>query len=954
MAKSVSSGNLEQELRRRLEGDVRFGPDSLAIYSTDSSNYRQVPIGVVLPRHEGDILSALAIARENQLPLLMRGGGTSLGGQTCNVALVIDCSKYMTAIRSIDYSAGVTVVEPGLIQGQLNAVLGPHGVFFPPDPATKDRCTIGGMIGNNSCGAHSAAYGKTVDHVVALDVLLYDGTRLQLGGNGPATAEPASRPRREQEIFAGLKSISQRYGDLVRERYPRIPRRISGYNLDELLPERGFNVARALVGSEGTLAITLGATLAIVPRPKELVLVALGFADIFVAADQVPWILEHRPEALEAFGQEMVDFGSAKGLVGARLLPSGAGYLVVELGGATLEEARTRGEALIQSARRVSACNGTVLLADKSERDAVWGLRESGLGAGAPRPGFPPVFPGLEDVAVPPAKLGAYLREFDRLLKRRQLVASMYYGHFGEGCVHCRISFDLLSPSGIAVFRATMEEVSELLRQFGGAPSGEHGDGIARSELLPHMFGAELMEGFREFKKIFDPDGRMNPGNLVDPYPMDSHLRLGPDFHPRQVDTIFDFTSDGGIAGATMRCVGLGKCRKLDAGTMCPSFMVSHEESRSTRGRARLLFESLSSELLPGGFADETIRETLDECLSCKSCKTECQAAVDMSTLKAEFLSHYYRSHRRPLSAHVFGKFNEFAQLASRMPGVVNALNSSLAGPLKALLGVHPERKLPQFARHTFRAQFERRTRRPNAGRSVVLFPDCFNNNCEPEVLLAGVAVLEHAGFDVVVPHEVACCGRTLISNGMLEQAREQLAATMKILKPQVLRGLSVVGLEPSCILTFRDELPRIFPNDADAQALSHATFLLDEFLVQQAPHFVPSGFAARALVHGHCHHKAIAGMQCETGLLQRVHGLNFEVLDAGCCGMAGAFGYDKDKYEMSRAIAERALLPAIRKSPKGTVVVADGFSCRAQIRHFCPETRVLHLAQVLSPHSTG
>jgi FAD/FMN-containing dehydrogenase/Fe-S oxidoreductase len=950
MSSSVSPRRLEQELRRRLEGEVRFDAGSLALYSTDASNYRQVPVGVVLPRHEGDIRHAVALARENQVPVLMRGGGTSLGGQSCNAALVLDCSKYMTAIRRIDYAAGVAVVEPGLIPAQLNAELAPHGVFFPPDPATKDRCTIGGMIGNNSCGAHSAAYGKTVDHLLGLEVLLYDGTRLVLGSLGAgAAAGAAARTAREEEIFAGLKRISEHYGDLVREHYPRIPRRISGYNLDELLPERGGHVARALVGSEGTLAITLAAAVGIVPRPRELVLVALGLADIFVAADQVPWVLEHHPEALEAFGREMVDFGSAKGLAGARLLPSGAAYLVVELGGATLDEARARGEALIASARHAAECRGAVLLAGQRERDAVWGLRESGLGAGAPRPGFPPVFPGLEDVAVPPARLGAYLRAFDRLLQRRGLVASMYYGHFGEGCVHCRISFDLRSPAGIAQFRATVEEASSLLHDFGGAPSGEHGDGLARSELLPRIFGSELIAAFGEFKRLFDPEGRMNPGNIVAPYPLDSHLRLGPGFRPRAPETVFDFSGDGGLAGHTLRCVGLGKCRKLEGGTMCPSFMVSHEEALSPRGRAHLLFEALSGDLLPGGLADESLRETFAQCLGCKSCKTECNAAVDVAALKAEFLDHYYRRHARPLSARVFGRFPQWARLAALAPRAVNAGNALLSGPLKALLGVHPQRRLPRFAPRTFRAQMARRPARFAAGRRVVLFPDCFNNHCEPPVLLAGVAVLECAGFEAVVPREATCCGRTLISAGMLEAAREQLGHAVRTLKPYLADGLIVVGLEPGCILTFRDELPRLLPHDPDALALSRSALLLDEFLAQHAPEFAPAPLAAHALVHGHCHHRAITGMESEIGLLEKVPGLDLEVLDSGCCGMAGAFGYEKENYEMSRALAERVLRPAIRRAPAGSVVIADGFSCRTQVRHFCPEAKVLHLAQVLS-----
>ncbi len=944
-----SLAHFQSELRRVIDGDVRFDLATLAIYSTDASNYRQVPLGMVAPRHEGDVLRAVALARENNVPLVARGGGTSLAGQTCNTALVLDFSRYMNSIRSIDAEKRLAVVQPGVVQSHLNAALGPSGLFFAPDPSTKDRCTLGGMLGNNSCGAHSAAHGKTVDNLAALEALLYDGTRLQLGAKSEAEVDALiAAGGRTGELYSALRAIRDRYGNLVRERFPRIPRRVSGYNLDELLPEKGFNPARALVGSEGTLALILEATVRVVPRPRELVLLALGFEDIFIAADQVPWILQHRPEALEAFDDTLVEFGRRKGLPSVKLLPPGGGFLIVELGGATRDEARERGEALLAEVHRVKQCVGSRLLDVPAERDAVWRLRESGLGSGAPMAGRPRTWPGAEDAAVPPAQLGAYLRRFGQMLKRRGLEVMVYYGHFGEGCVHCRINFDFFSDAGIKNFRECMLEIGDLVGEFGGSISGEHGDGRARSELLPKIFGSEVIPAFAEFKRVFDPDGRMNPGIIVTPPAMDADLRLGR--RPRLIATHFDFSEDGGLAGAAMRCVGIGKCRKTDAGSMCPSYMASRDEFYSTRGRARLLYEALTTDLLKGGFTDDALHDTLDFCLSCKSCKTECPAAVDMAMYKAEYLAHYYQRNRRSLASQLFGRISEITALASRAPGFANAVSqSALGGALNRIAGIHPQRSLPRFAPRTFRQWFVAQPQPRSGPREVLLFTDTFTNFFEREVAIAAVSVLQRAGFSVLMAPKYVCCGRPLYDQGMLDRARQRLGEAVEVFGPYVERGVPLVGLEPSCILTYRDELPRLFPKDPRARALAENSFLLDEFLHQEAPDFVPPPFNARALVHGHCHQKALVGMDRETALLKRVKGLDFQVIDAGCCGMAGAFGYEANHYDMSRALAERVLVPAIKTAEPEAIVISDGFSCRSQVRHFCPSARVMHLAQVLN-----
>jgi FAD/FMN-containing dehydrogenase/Fe-S oxidoreductase len=944
----------EKELRRRLEGEVRFDSASRALYATDASNYRLVPLGVVIPRHEGDVISAVDLARENRVPILPRGAGTSLAGQTCSTALVLDFSKYMTAIGEIDATGKLVNVQPGVIQSQLNAALLHHGLFFAPDPATKDRCNIGGMIGNNSCGAHSVAYGKTVDNVTALDVILYDGARLKLDAvSEDAVATAISSGGRSGELYRRLRELRDRYGELIRQRYPKIPRRVSGYNLDQLLPENGFNLGRSVVGSEGTLAITLGATLRLVPRPKRRSLCVIGFRDIFVAADNAPWILEHRPDALEAFDHRLAEFCRATGMHTdlLKLLPDGSSYLLVELGGETEDEAHGRGVAVRERARGVADCVGVRLLLDDAEQRGVWTLRESGLGASAMIPGYPRTWPGAEDVAVAPDKLGAYLRRFASVLEANRLEASVYYGHFGDGCVHCRINFDLESGPGVVRFRTAMEQIADLVVEFGGSLSGEHGDGRARSEFLPKTFGPELIDAFADFKRAFDPDGMMNPGVIVAPTAIDSHLRLTSGRQPASPSTNFDFDDDGGLAGAALRCVGIGKCRKLDTGTMCPSYMATREEMHSTRGRAHLLYEALTGELLESGMANESVREALKLCLSCKGCKRECPAGVDLAMYKAEFLAQYYQRNRRPLRDQMFGRIHEFARVGMAAPRLANTVSgfAPAARVIKWMLNVHGERALPDLSKRSFRSWFQSRAGQNLGAREVLLFPDTFNNFFQPEVAIAAVEVIERSGFLVSIPPVDLCCGRPLYDVGMLDLAKRRLTQILEVLTPTVERDVAIVGLEPSCILTFRDELPRLMPRDSRARALSRRAMLLDEFLVREAGSFIAPTISRRALVHGHCHQKAIAGLASEITLLKRIGGLALTELDAGCCGMAGAFGYDKDHFEISRTIGERVLLPAVRNSDPDTLIIADGFSCRSQIAQFCGGRRALHLAEVLN-----
>ena len=952
----TSIGTLSDQLSRIIDGEVRFDAGTRALYATDASNYRLVPVGVVIPRHDEDVRRAVALARDNRIPILPRGGGTALAGQTANTALVLDFSKYMNSVRQVDPDQRVAVVEPGVVQVQLNAVAAKYGLFFAPDPATKDRCTLGGMIGNNSCGAHSAAYGKTVDNLIGLDILLYDGTRLTMGGGGESEyAAAVSSAGRVAALYTKMREIAERYGELVRARYPKIPRRVSGYNLDQLLPENGFNLARAIVGSEGTLAIVLSATVRLVPIPRKIALVVMGFDDVFGAADQTPWLLEHHPQALEGFDHRLPDFARERGMPGVRYLPHGRAFLIAELGAETDDDLRAAAEAVKRDAARVAACTGVTILQEPSEQRAVWGIRESGLGAGALLPGQPRTWPGAEDCAVPPPRLGDFLRRLVPLLARYELAAATYYGHFGEGCVHCRINFDFFTTAGIARFRAAMSDIGDLVVEFGGSLSGEHGDGRARSELLPKMYGRELLDAFRDFKAAFDPGQMMNPGVLSAPEPLDAHLRIGPSYQPLPLRTRFDFSAEGGLAGAALKCVGIGKCRKTDAGVMCPSYMATREEAHSTRGRAHLIYEALTSDLLRDGFADTALFEALEMCLSCKACKSECPASVDMAAYKAEFLANFYESHRRPLPVEFFGRIHEIARAASIAPMALNALQIGPTGLLlRRLLQLHPESNLPRFARQPFRRWFARRPPQVNHAQQVLLFPDTFTNFFEPEVAIAATEVLERAGFEVILPAKDLCCGRPLYEAGKLDAGRSRLLEIIVALSPFVERSVSVVGLEPSCLLTLRDELPALFPRLSGARAVARNAMLLDEFLAAKAPQFGPPPLKGAALVHGHCHQKALAGMNSELALLKKAEGLRVEAPDAGCCGMAGAFGYDARRFDLSRRIAERVLIPTVDESAEDTLIIADGFACRSQIRQFCKGRHPMHLAQALNLRPGG
>lgn len=939
---TVDAAALAQSLRRAIRGEVRFDDGSRALYATDASNYRQIPIGVVLPHDAADVETTVALARSFGAPILGRGAGTSLAGQCCNVAVVIDMSKYMHRIAEMNPAAKFARVEPGIVLDDLRREAEKHTLTFGPDPATHAQCTLGGMIGNNSCGVHSIMSGKTVDNIEELEILTYDGVRMRAGATSEQELnEIIAAGGRRGEIYAGLRTIRDRYATLIRERFPKIPRRVSGFNLDELLPENGFHVARALVGSESTCVVVLEAKAKLVYSPPARALLVLGYPSVYDAADDVPHILGYGPIGLEGFDDLLIRDQKHKGLnpKGIAMLPPGGGWLLVEFGGETMAEAKQKAERLLEVVDAKSAR----LIDEPHESRLMWAVRESGLGATAHVPGKPLMWEGWEDAAVAPDKLGRYLRDLRKLLEKYHYGGDLY-GHFGDGCVHTRTNFDLRSAPGIAKFRSFLDEAADLVASYGGSFSGEHGDGQARAVLLEKMFGPELMNAFREFKALWDPEWKMNPGKVITPYHPDENLRLGEDYRPWSPTTHFQFAEDEGLMShAVLRCVGVGRCRRLDGGTMCPSYQVTREEEHSTRGRARLLFEMFQGEAIPDSWRNEAVKESLDLCLACKGCKGDCPTQVDVATYKAEFLSHYYAGRLRPMPAYTMGLIYWWAGLASKAPRLANAMMTLM----KPFSGVAKERRMPRFARSTFRERFaERRAsaRRNENGRRVVLWPDTFNNHFTPDTAIAAVDVLERAGYHVTIPRKRVCCGRPLYDWGFLGRAKKLLRETLDVLRPELDEGLAVIGLEPSCVSVFRDELVNLFPSDPYAKRLSRAAMTLSEFIASE--HLELPSLERKAIVQSHCHHRAIMHFDTEETILRKI-GLDLVHPDSGCCGMAGAFGFERKNYELSMNIGNRVLLPMVRESDPDTLVIADGFSCREQIEQ-ATGRKTLHFAEVM------
>ncbi|CAG7646018.1 FAD-binding and (Fe-S)-binding domain-containing protein [Actinacidiphila bryophytorum] len=953
---------LEEALRAEVAGEVRFDAGSRGAYATDGSNYRQVPLGVVVPRDVEAGAAAVAVCARFGAPLLSRGGGTSLAGQCTNAAVVIDWTKYCDGVVSVDPEARTCIVEPGVVLDDLNRQLAACGLMFGPKPSTHSHCTVGGMVGNNSCGASAQAYGKTVDNVRRLEILTYDGVRCWVGRTSPEDFDAMTAlGDRRAELYAGMRRIGDRHLADIRRGFPKIPRRVSGYNLDDLLPENGFHVARALVGSEGTLVTVLHAELELVPVPAADAMLILGYPDICAAADDVQRVLANSsPAQLEALDDRMAQLMHEEGshTESLRTFPEGGSWLLLQFTGDDQQAADRQAEELLHALGRSKDDPDVALSDDTAREQRMLKAREAGLGVTARPPDERETWEGWEDSAVPPEKLGGYLRDLKGLFERFGYDHPSLYGHFGQGCVHTRIPFGLRTAEGVARFHDFLRAAADLVVSYGGSLSGEHGDGQARGELLCTMYGDELVGAFGELKALFDPRDRMNPGKVVGPHAADQDLRLGADWRPHDdSDARFGYTEDGGSFNqAVMRCVGIGNCRSHQGGVMCPSYRATGEEEHSTRGRARLLFEMIGGHEdspVTGGWRSPEVKDALDLCLACKGCKSDCPVGVDMATYKAEFLSHHYRGRLRPVAHYALGWLPLWARAAQLAPGVVNAALRApgLAALGKRIAGV-AERDAPLFAGESFvRWWRERGTPEPEPGdpRAVLLWPDTFSTYFHPAVARSAVRVLESAGFRVAVPHESVCCGLTLISTGQLDRAKRVLTRTAAALRPWIEAGTPVVGLEPSCTAVFRADAPELMPDDQDVQRLAGQFLTLSELLLQRAPQdWSPPVLTRAATVQTHCHQHAVTGFDADRELMRRA-GLDADVLDEGCCGLAGNFGFERGHQELSEAIGELGVLPAVRQAAPGALVVADGFSCRTQIEQGGTGRRALHLAEALA-----
>ncbi|MFE3036301.1 FAD-binding and (Fe-S)-binding domain-containing protein [Streptomyces canus] len=954
--------DLEADLRRVVRGEVGFDVTSRALTTMDPSNYRRVPLGVVAPRDADDVAAVLEVCRTHGVPVVPRGGGTSIAGQATGTGVVLDFTRHMNRVLALDPGARTAVVQPGLVLDRLQDAAAPHGLRFGPDPSTHSRCTLGGMIGNNSCGAHSVAWGTTADSVSELDVVTARGQRLRLGQDW------AGAP-------AGLRELVD--GDLARLRtgFPELPRRISGYALDALLPEHRADVARSFCGSEGTLGVLTEAVVRLVEAPPARALAVLGYVDEGAAAEAAAGLLVHRPLTVEGMAADLVPSAAA--------LPRGGAWLFVETGGSSGSEARARAEEIVRAADVLDAH----VVTDPAGQRALWRIREDASGTATRMPDGSEAWPGWEDCAVPPRRLGAYLRDFRELLGAHGLRGTPY-GHFGDGCIHVRIDFDLLTRAGIGRFRRFSEELAELVTAHGGSLSGEHGDGQARAELLPKMYGDEMVALFERAKAVWDPDDLLNPGMLVRPAPLDTNLRFS--VLPRKpVDVAFGYPADGGdFSAAVRRCVGVAKCRTTASSgpaVMCPSFRVTGEEAHSTRGRARLLHEMLAGEPVTDGWRSTEVRDALDLCLSCKGCRSDCPVGVDMATYKAEFLHHHYAGRRRPASHHSMGRLPEWLRRVDRVraAAVVNALAAvrPFAALAKRLGGITPERRIPKVATETFSRWWDGRIApaRDAPGRSasdtgdlVILWPDTFTEHLSPSVGQAAVRVLEAAGLRVALPPTVhlekapvgdgrtvaldpvsllrgrgrVCCGLTYVSTGQLDRARTVLRRTLDLMTPVLDTRAPVVVLEPSCAAALRTDLPELLHDDPRAARLASRVLTFAEALERLAPDWRPPALNRPVVGQTHCHQHAVLGDTTDRRLREAA-GLTGD-LSGGCCGLAGNFGFEKGHFEVSRACAEEQLLPSVRQAPRDAVVLADGFSCRTQLEQLAG-VRGRHLAEVLA-----
>jgi FAD/FMN-containing dehydrogenase/Fe-S oxidoreductase len=932
--------DLEHDLSRVVRGEVRFDTMTRLLYSTDASIYQVEPVGVVLPRDKGDVQAVIEVANRHGVALLPRGGGTSLAGQSVNRAIILDFSPHMNRLLEVNGEELWCRVQPGLVQDELNALVRPQGLLFGPDTSTSNRATLGGMLGNNSAGAHSIVYGLTLHHVLELTVLLADGSEAVLKDLGPeGLRAKLTGNGLEGQIYREVVRIIGEHRDEILARYPAILRRVSGYNLNEFVTDQPFNLARLVVGSEGTLATVVEAKLRLVPRPRHTALDVIHYADIQEALNSSQEILETGPYAVELTDKMILDLARDNIEQSKRMgfvQGDPAAIMIVEYAGESHAQVQAKVEAL--EARRARARFGYAahIAYDPEAQQSIWKLRKAGLGLLLGMKGDKKPIAFVEDTAVDPAKLAAFVPRFRDILAKHGARAG-YYGHCSVGCLHIRPLINLKEERGVRQMEAVAREITELVLEFGGALSGEHGDGRARSPFNERLFGPRLYDAFRQVKRGWDPKNLMNPGNIVDAPPLTSHLRYGPTYRAWEPETYLDFSGQGGVAAAVEMCNGIGVCRKKLEGTMCPSYMATRDEEHSTRGRANALRAVLSGQVPPAEFTGRRLYEVMDLCLECKACKAECPANVDMAKLKYEFLAHYYAANGFPLRNRLFGHIERLSRVGARLAPLSNAVAGSRLSRwiLERFVGIDRRRPLPAFAREPFTRWF-RTHPATGAGQrgEVVLFHDTFVTYHTPWVGQAAVRLLEAAGYRVGLIDR-KCCGRPLISKGMLAEAKAHAAWNVDRLAPYARRGVPIVGLEPSCLLTLRDEYVDLLRSE-EARTVARQSLLLEEFLERERAGGLTLFFAAggrKVLLHGHCHQKALVGTAPTVAVLKWA-GFDVEEVDSGCCGMAGSFGFEHEHYDLSVTLGNRRLIPAVRAAGPAVEVVASGISCRQQIEH--------------------
>jgi FAD/FMN-containing dehydrogenase/Fe-S oxidoreductase len=931
--------DLQRELESQLEGEVRFDPVSRVLYSTDASVYQIQPLGVVVPRSREDLVRVVRVCARHRTPITMRGGGTSQAGQAIGTGVVVDTSKYLNRVLDVDVIGRRARVEPGVVLDELNATLKPHGLRFAPDVSTASRATVGGMMANNSSGARSVVYGKTIDHVVEQDVVLADGSVTRFKPLSAAELDcMCAGEGLEAECYRVVRGMAAEHVAEIDRRFPKVLRRVGGYNLDEFIrPDRPFNLAKLMVGSEGTLGVVLEATINLVPLPAAKAVLVIQFADLFESLAATPLILRHRPSAVEvmdAFILNHTKQSAALDLLRRSFVEGDpAALLCVEMYGDTATELPPRLEAVEQDLRANGLGYHYHHAVDPAAQARIWSLREAALGLSMAMKDDAKSLSFVEDTAVAPERLRDYIERFLAIVRKHGTAAGVY-AHASVGCLHVRPIVNMKTDEGVRRFEAIANDVADLVLEFGGALSGEHGDGLVRSPFMRKMYGPVLYEAFRTIKRTFDPHGIFNPGKIVDAPPLTSNLRYGAGYLTPQPATFFDYSDYGGMGGAVEMCSGLGACRKKLDGTMCPSYMVTREETHSTRGRANVLRLAMAGRLGEAGLGDEGVYETLELCLECRACKAECPVGVDMARFKSEFLADYWRRHGTPVAARVLGNARTVARWGSRLAPLSNWLATSAPGRLvnERMIGVDRRRRVPRFVRRTL----EQVAPSVDALSAAVLFADTFTNHYEPEVGTAAIEVLAAAGVRAgIVAH--GCCGRPQISKGLLARARTLAAANAEALYPHAAAGRPIVFCEPSCLSAVREDAPALLRGDArqKAEVVAKSTVLFEEILAPKAAGLKLKNGPARLLLHGHCHQKAMGLLAPSAALLSQIPGTTVTALDAGCCGMAGSFGYARDHYDVSRAIGERRLLPEVRNAQPGTVIVAAGTSCRHQVLDF-------------------